>query len=183
MIANFFSLFERLKNKWLRYYRLKVFEAYTGQKTENCLILGPITLINRNVRVGRNVTFYPNVMLWGDGPINIGNNVDIGYNTVIYAKKQGGVSIGCNTSIAAHCYIIDSNHGTKATALIQDQPMDTNAIEIGNDVWIATDVTVLKGSKIEDGAVIGAKSLVNRPMGADVISFGIPAHPHRKRRD
>ena len=40
-------------------------------------------------------------MFFGDGLIEIGDNVDIGNGTIIYSSKSGGVSIGDNSSIAA----------------------------------------------------------------------------------
>ena len=53
-------------------------------------IVGDITVINKNIKLGRNVTIYPGVMFWGDGLIEIGDNVDIGKDTVIYSSKSGG---------------------------------------------------------------------------------------------
>lgn len=52
--------------------------------------MGDITLINKNIKLGKNVTIYPDVMFWGDGPIIVGDNVDIGKGTIIYASKNGG---------------------------------------------------------------------------------------------
>lgn len=46
---------------------------------------------------------------------------------------------------------------------------------IGNDVWIASDVTILSGSIIGDGAVIGAKSLVTGDIPPYAIVVGVPA--------
>lgn len=40
-------------------------------------IVGDITVINKNIKLGHNVTIYPDVMLFGDGEIVIGDNVDI----------------------------------------------------------------------------------------------------------
>lgn len=72
-------------------------------------------MINPNIRVGNNVTFYPDVMLFGDGLIEIGDNVDIRNGTIIYASKDGGgIKIGSNTMIAGQCYISDCDHGIKA---------------------------------------------------------------------
>lgn len=53
-------------------------------------IVGAITHINRNIKIGKNVTIYPNCMFFGDGLIEIGDNVDIGTGTMIYASKCGG---------------------------------------------------------------------------------------------
>lgn len=127
-----------------------------------------------NVKVGKKVTLYPGVYLWGRN-IEFGDNVNIGMNTVIFAKK--GVTIGNNTNIAGQCYIIDTNHGTKAGRLIREQEDDVaeNGIFIGDDVWIAAQCVILKGSKINDGAVIGAQSLVNCEIPANAIAVGTPA--------
>lgn len=96
-----FWLFDRLINKIKRKYRHKVFKEMINCSHNNFSIVGDITVINRNIKLGHNVTIYPNVMFWGDGEIVIGDNVDIGNGTVIYASKSGGVTIGNNTNIAA----------------------------------------------------------------------------------
>lgn len=76
----------------------------------NLTLVGSVTVINSNVKLGKNVTIYPGIMFWGDGDIEIGDNVVIGKDTVIYASKAGGISIGCITMIVAQCYIIDMDH-------------------------------------------------------------------------
>ena len=180
-MAKIFGLIEKIKNRWLRYYRKQVFYWYTKSKPEKLRILGPMTLINHNVKVGKNVTFYQNVLLFGDGPIEIGDNVDIGSNCILYAHHNGGIRIGDNTMIAGNCYIIDSNHGTKAGTLMREQANETAPIEIGEDVWIAANCQVLMGTRIGSGAVIGAGSLVNRDIPENMIAFGTPARSHRMR--
>ena len=137
-------------------------------------IKGEVFLNAKGVKLGKNVTFYQDAYLWGFG-ITIGDNVDIGMNTVIFAKK--GVTIGNNTNIAGQCYIIDTNHGTKAGRLIREQEDNVaeNGIYIGNHVWIAAQCVILKGAKINDGAVIGAQSLVNCEIPANAIAVGTPA--------
>ena len=182
MINTLFSLFDRAKDKWLCFYRLCVFRAKTGQRAEGCTILGKLTLINPNIQIGKNVTFYPDVMLFGDGIIQIGDNVDIGNNVIIYAKNPaGGVTIGNNSMIAAHSYIIDSNHGTQLGVLMREQPLSTEPINIGSDVWIAAGCKILKGATIKDGAIIGAGSIVNSTIAENAIAVGCPAHEIKKR--
>ena len=47
---------------------------------------------------------------------------------------------------------------------------------INNNVWVGMDVTILKGSNIEDGCVIGSKSLVSGNINKkNSIAAGIPA--------
>ena len=168
-----FNLFYRLKETILRHVRVRCFQA----RFPNCpppRILGKIHINAADVRIGKDVTFYPGVYLWGRN-IEIGDHVDIGVGTIIYSRN--GVKIGDNTSIAGQCYIIDSNHGIAKDRLIREQPMDSapEGISIGNDVWIAAQCTVLKGARINDHAVIGAQSLVNGEIPEGAVCFGTPA--------
>lgn len=137
-------------------------------------VKGEIFLNSTKVKFGENVSLY-NGAYFGGNEINIGSNVDIGINTIIFASNK--VTIGDNTSIAGQCYIIDSNHGIKAGELIRHQKDDVaeDGIYIGNDVWIASQCVILKGAKINDGAVIGAQSLVNSEIPANAIAVGTPA--------
>lgn len=165
----------RIFNKIRREWRIKVFRAYTKNKRANVHIVGKMTLINPNIKVGNNVTFFPDVMLNGDGLIEIGDNVDIGNGTIIYASKGGGVKIGSNTMIAAQSYIIDCDHGIKANMPIRGQSNTVKSIEIGENVWVAAGVKILKGSKIGNGAVIGAASVVKGEIPDNAIAVGTPA--------
>ena len=57
-----------------------------------------------------------------------------------------------------------------------DKPTLTRGdIIIGNDVWIATRVTILSGVHIGDGAVICAGSVVSHNIPAGAIAGGVPA--------
>lgn len=148
-----FYLIDRIISKILNFYRDCVFEAKTGSKAS---LVGHITLINRSVKCGKNVSIYPEVMIFGDGKIDIGDNVAIGNGTILYASKNGGITIGSNTMIATQCYIIDTDHGTKSGMLMCNQENVVAPITIGSDVWIAAGAKILKGSYIEDGCVVGA---------------------------
>ena len=174
-------LFDRLNNKIKRNYRKRLFKAMIGCNHNDFSIVGDVTVINKNIKLGHNVTIYPNVMFWGDGEIVIGDNVDIGNGTVIYASKSGGVTIGNNTNIAAQCYIIDMDHGIKEGELICNQENTVEEVTIGSDCWIAAGCKVLKGSHIKDGTVIGALSLVKGEIPENAIAFGIPAKVKKYR--
>ena len=136
-------LFNRIKEKIARSYRIAYFKAFTKNKNK-VNILGKITVINPNVKVGKNVIIYPNVLLYGDGEIVLGDNVIIGQGTIIYASKSAGVFIGDNTMIAAQCYIIDTDHGIQANNLIRKQQNTIEKVVIENDCWLAAGCKVLK---------------------------------------
>ena len=169
-------LFDRVISKFLRVYRKSIFLRKIRCSHRDVTLVGDVTLINRNMTLGHNVTIYPNVMFFGDGPIRIGDNVDIGNGPIIYASKNGGgVTIGSNTMIAAQCYIIDADHGIAANDLMRNQRNAVSPIQIGSDVWIAAGCKVLKSSDIHEGAVIGASSLVKGEISSNAIAVGVPA--------
>lgn len=166
----------------VRYYRKGRFRHEIQCPHKKFSLVGPFTVINRNISLGKGVTIYPGVMFWGDGTIEIGNNVSIGNQTIIYSSKiGGGIKIGDDTQIAAQCYIIDMDHGTSANKRISEQDNSASPVVIGKDCWIGANVTVLKGSVIEDGAVIGAKSLVKGVVKENTINVGIPCKQIKKR--
>ena len=156
-------------------YRKALFRKMTGNKGKNLKIRGEIFIMNKNIKIGDNVSIYPGVQFWGDGLIEIGNNVSIGNGTIIYASKNAGVKIGDYTSIAAQCYIIDMDHGVNKNELIRNQKSIAEKIVIKDDVWIAANCTIVRGSIIHEGAVIGAKSLVKGEIEPYAIAVGIPA--------
>lgn len=179
---NIIMLFDRVKNKIKRSYRSYIFRKTVNCPHKNFTLVGDITVINRNIQVGQNVCIYPGCMFFGDGPIVLGNNVDIGQNTVIYASAEGGgVTVGDHTIIAAQCYLIDMDHGTAAKDRIQNQSNSVSPISIGKDCWLGANCTVLKGSQIDDGAIIGAKALVKGKITENAIAVGIPAKEIKKR--
>lgn len=64
----------------------------------------------------------------------------------------------------------------------EDMPFKGNTV-IGNDVWIGQNATILPGTQIGDGAIIGASSVVSGKVEPYTIVAGNPAKPIRKRFD
>jgi acetyltransferase-like isoleucine patch superfamily enzyme len=58
---------------------------------------------------------------------------------------------------------------------------DKGPTVIGNDVWIGFGATILTGVSVGDGAVIGARALVSRPVPAYAVVVGSPARIVRYR--
>lgn len=54
---------------------------------------------------------------------------------------------------------------------------------IGNDVWIGGNVVILEGTRIGDGAIVGAGSVVTKDLPPYSISVGVPAKVIRYRFD
>lgn len=63
-----------------------------------------------------------------------------------------------------------------------DLPFKGNT-EIGNDVWIGYNATIMPGVKIGSGAIIASKSVVTNDVPAYSIVGGNPAKVIKKRFD
>jgi len=57
---------------------------------------------------------------------------------------------------------------------IEDIPLNEK-VTIGNDVWIATNVVILPGVKIGDGAILAAGAIVTKDVPDYAIVGGVPA--------
>ncbi|PWM89323.1 MAG: hypothetical protein DBY16_10450 [Coprobacter sp.] len=177
---NLFLIIDSIKSHVQRRYRKYIFLQRTRTPHKAVTLLGNVYLNASNVKIGRNVTIYPNVSFEGVGEIIIGDNVSIGFGCIIHSDQR--VYIGSDTSIAAYTYIIDVNHGISRKELIRKQNLETSSIYIGSDVWIAAHCTIIKGAEIQDGAVVGAMSMVNKEIGPYCIAYGIPAKNFGERK-
>lgn len=172
---------DRIKNKLLRTYRKAVFRKKIGCPHKNFTLVETVDVTNRRITLGKGVILFPGVSFGGDGEIKIGDNVNIGKDTILYASRGGGITIGDNTQIAAQCYLIDADHGTKKDTLVSEQPLSVLPIALGKDVWLGAGVKVLKGSTIGNGAIVGAQSVVKGEIPENAIAVGAPAKIKKSR--
>ena len=64
---------------------------------------------------------------------------------------------------------------------MQKQPLESETIEKGEDVWIGAQCTVLKGVKIGSHVVVAANTVVNKDVPPYAIVAGSPAKIIRYR--
>lgn len=115
-----------------------------------------------------------NVRLWGNVEIYISDGVYIGDNTTLFASKCADIDI-CKDTFITSTYIIDINHWYEIGKPISKCKYTSEKMEIGKNFWIGQAVTILKVSEIGNVCVVGAKSLVNKKFGDEIIIAGIPA--------
>ena len=120
-----------------------------------------------------------------------------GHNNIQVVKWfKGNASAGSFCSIGANVKIfLDGNHRTDFVTTfpfghtskdtfktdIVENPVSKGDVVIGNDVWIATNVTIMSGVKIGDGAVIANNSHVVKDVEPYSIVGGNPAKLIRYR--
>jgi acetyltransferase-like isoleucine patch superfamily enzyme len=124
--------------------------------------------------IGDNVAIDRNCQLVSEGALSIGADGFVGTGSIIVAAER--VTIGRDALIAAYVTIRDQDHRHEiGSSPFNRQGLVTAPIEIGNNVWIATKATILKGVSIGDGAVVAAHAVVTESVGPGSIVGGIPA--------
>lgn len=111
----------------------------------------------------------------GSGDLVIGANSDINSGCVIFTGN--GIKIGRSVLIAPNCTLAPTNHAYHArNKAIRDQGFlsSKGGILIEDDVWIGSNCTILDGSILRQGCIIGAGSLVRGEVEAYSINSGNP---------
>ena len=111
-----------------------------------------------------------------DGYIRVGKNSGIGQSTIIYGN--GGVEIGDDVMVAGQCFIVASSHKFDTDDRpIKQQGHSAQGIRIGNNVWIGAGAKILDGVTIGDNSIVAANAVVNKDVESGSIVGGIPAIP------
>jgi len=126
------------------------------------LQIGEGTKINEQVFVGG--------LQFPDSRLVVGRNCQIMQMTFINPTRS--IVIGDDTGIGGDCLIFGH---TSWLSQFEGYPVEFDAIEIGNSVSIAWRVFILPGTRIADGAVIGANSLVRGTIPGRCLAVGFPA--------
>ena len=150
-------------------------------------ICDDVTLIARGeggITLGGHVTINDRVYLDterpDDGYILVGDDVYIGTGTTLIGHR--GLEIGDHCLLAQNITLTPSSH-------IYDDP-DRNIIEqgghcekvtIGRDTYIGMRCTVMYSGNIGEGCVIGAGSVVVKPIPDYSVAVGCPAKVIKKR--
>jgi len=106
------------------------------------------------------------------GKLYIGNNVHIGKGVIIVCVDK--IEIDDDTLIAEYVVIRDQDHASN-TRPIRNSGFISTPIIIGKDCWLGAKSTVLRGSIINVGSIIGAHSLVRGEIPPYSIAVGCPA--------
>ena len=87
-------------------------------------------------------------------------------------QDQGGIYIGDGALIGHNTVLATLNHG-----LLPEERHDLipKPINIGKNVWIGSNSTILPGVTIGDNAVIGAGSVVTKDIPENMMAVGSPA--------
>lgn len=118
--------------------------------------------------------FYAN---WAGKHIHFGNHVYANFN--LTCVDDTDIFVGDNTMIGPNVTIAVAGHPIypplRALAYQYNAP-----VRIGKNCWLGAGVIVLPGVTIGDNSVIGAGSVVNKDIPANVVAVGNPCRVLRE---
>ncbi|TQQ85039.1 sugar O-acetyltransferase [Peptacetobacter hominis] len=110
-----------------------------------------------------------------------GKNTFIDKNVFINSgckfQDQGGITIGEGTLIGHNVVIATLNHNMSPE---KRGNMIPAPVQIGKNVWVGSNSTILSGVKIGDGAVIAAGAVVTKDVEKNTVVGGVPAKKIRE---
>jgi putative colanic acid biosynthesis acetyltransferase WcaF len=119
-------------------------------------------------KIGKNVHVYPKVIIWAPWNIELGDEVGIANGVELYS--QGKIKIGNRSVISQGTYICTGSHDYT----LKEHPLYTKDVSIGANVWVAAQSFIHPGVCIEDGVVVGARSVVIKNLPRYTVCSGNP---------
>lgn len=108
---------------------------------------------------------------WSGKHIHFGNNVYANFNLTCVDDTH--IYVGDNVMFAPNVVIATGSHpilpDLRKKGLQYNMP-----VKIGNNCWLGAGVIVLPGVTIGDNTVVGAGSVVNKDLPANVVAVGNP---------
>lgn len=148
----------------------------------NCLVKNlhiRINGSNNTIKLGKNITIKSDCEFAITGNrcrIQIGDDSTFTSHVKIEVNEDNQfIEIG-NDCMFSNNIILRTNDSHPIYSLDSQKRINpAKSIRIGNHVWIAAGVSILKGVNIGDGSVIGLKSIVTKDIPENVIAAGTPA--------
>jgi acetyltransferase-like isoleucine patch superfamily enzyme len=126
-------------------------------------------ILGNNIRI-RGTQIPVELSSYPTGTLSIGDKTFINSGVSICAQQS--VTIGCNCAIGNYSIIVDTDFHCVDDLTKSPQP---SPVVIEDNVWIASRVTVLKGVRIGQGAVVAAGAVVTKDVPAHTLVAGVPA--------
>lgn len=142
--------------------RKEILDELLPNRGENVYLQGPVYFdFGTNTVIGNDSYANFNFTVLDEGKVSIGNSVFIGPNVSLL------------TAIHPLCYQDRNSFYNEKTGNITNIEY-TAPITIGDNCWIAANVTICGGATIGEGCVIGAGSVVKGDIPANCLAAGNP---------
>ena len=133
------------------------------------------------ISAGENINIENNSYIGNGRKISIGSNSGIGSRFYV---QNTNLKIGDYVMMGEECLILGGGHKSDRIdiPMIEQGGFPNSDLQICDDVWIGSRVTILnKVGRIGKGAIIGAGSVVTKPVPDYAVVAGNPAKIIRYR--
>lgn len=110
----------------------------------------------------------------GFSNLHLADDVFIGTDCLI--DLQGPVKIGRGTTLASRVTIMSHTDpgSSHESPIVNQYPPEAIGVEVGEHCWIGANATILSGTKIGAGCVIGSMGLVRGALEKNSLYAGVP---------
>jgi acetyltransferase-like isoleucine patch superfamily enzyme len=116
-----------------------------------------------------------------EGSLRFGDKVVLGRDNVINAYLD--IEFGDSVLMADWCYVCDFDHRMDNIDMpIKDQGIVKSPVRIGPDTWVGVKVSVLRGTSVGRGCVLGSHAVVRGVIPDYSIAVGAPAKVVKNRQ-
>jgi acetyltransferase-like isoleucine patch superfamily enzyme len=115
------------------------------------------------------------------GPLTLGDDVSVNARASLDGGARG-ITVGRGTRIASGVAIYAFDHGMAPGLSIREQPVTSQGIRIGEDVWIGANAGVTDGVTIGDHAIVAMGAVITTHVPDWAIVAGVPARVIGERR-
>jgi putative colanic acid biosynthesis acetyltransferase WcaF len=133
-----------------------------------CLLFVPTPRVAHNWRrlllrlfgaeVGGGAHIYPRVKIWAPWNLSIGDFAAVANGVTLYSIER--IRLGERCVVSQGAQLCTGSHDFNSPSF----QLTAQAIEIGADVWICSEVFVCPGVEIAAGSVVGVRSVVTRNL-------------------
>lgn len=126
-------------------------------------------------KVGRGAHVYPKVRVWAPWNLEVGEESGVADDVILYTMAP--ILIGRRVVISQGAHLCAGTHDFEDPRF----PLTAHPIQVSDRVWIAAEAFIHPGVTIGEGAVIGARSVVTKPMPEWTVCAGHPCVPLKPR--
>lgn len=182
------NIFNRIINKLVKEARLWWYRSHSTLKPKGCAkYVQPVMFLGKgNVILGQDniFGFFPSGQFFNgychiearheDAIIEIGSHNHFNNNFMVVAE-HGCIKIGDDCLVGTNVSIINSDFHPISVTKRHKGGQKSRFVEIGNNVFIGSNVSICKGVHIGDNAVIANGAVVFDDVKANTIVRGNPA--------
>jgi len=119
--------------------------------------------------IGKNVCIHPSAVVFIPWNLKVGDWSSVGFGALLY--NLGYLEIGEKVTISQRAHLCGGTHDFRDATM----PLIKARITVEDGVWVCADAFVGPGRKVGKGAVVGARAVVIKDVGAGEVVGGNPA--------